>query len=124
MIVAGLGSRKGVARDAVLAAIRAAAGAHGLPLARIGLLATGEAKSGEAAFAEAALALGLPLKILSEGMIAAQGTPTRSPASLAHAGTGSLAEAAALAAAGPGASLLGPRTVLGPVTCALAESAT
>jgi cobalt-precorrin 5A hydrolase len=34
----------------------------------------------------------------------------------------SVAEAAALAAAGPGARLLAPRLAVGPVTCALAES--
>ncbi|MEO5757170.1 MAG: cobalamin biosynthesis protein, partial [Mesorhizobium sp.] len=38
------------------------------------------------------------------------------------AGTPSVSEASALAAAGRGAKLLGPRTVLGPVTCAIAIS--
>jgi len=33
----------------------------------------------------------------------------------------SVAEAAALAAAGPGARLLAPRVAVGPVTCALAQ---
>lgn len=122
MIVAGLGCRKGVSTEAVLAAIRAAAGAHALPLGRIGRLATGEAKSGEPALAEAALALGVPLEIVGAALIAAQATPTRSGPSLAVAGAGSLAEAAALAAAGEGARLLGPRTLLGPVACALAET--
>jgi cobalt-precorrin 5A hydrolase len=122
MIVAGLGSRRGVSVDAVLSAIRAAAGTHGLPVGRIGLLATGEAKSGETAFAEAALHLGLPLEIVSEVSLAAQHTPTRSTASLEAAGVGSMAEAAALAAAGDGAKLLGPRSVLGPVTCAIAQA--
>ncbi|RUW67014.1 cobalamin biosynthesis protein, partial [Mesorhizobium sp. M1E.F.Ca.ET.063.01.1.1] len=37
-----------------------------------------------------------------------------------HAGTPSVSEASALAAAGKDAKLLGPRTVLGPVTCAIA----
>jgi cobalt-precorrin 5A hydrolase len=123
MIVAGLGSRAGVSREEVLAAIRAAVGGHALPLSRIGRLATGDAKSGEVAFAQAALELGVPLEIVAAGRIAAQATPTRSAASLARAGSGSLAEAAALASAGDGSRLLGPRTVFGPVTCALAEAA-
>ncbi|TGV74743.1 cobalamin biosynthesis protein, partial [Mesorhizobium sp. M00.F.Ca.ET.158.01.1.1] len=38
------------------------------------------------------------------------------------AGTPSVSEASALAVAGKGASLLGPRTVLGAVTCAIAIS--
>jgi cobalt-precorrin 5A hydrolase len=122
MIVAGLGSRRGVTAEDVMAAIRAAVGTHGLPMARIGLLATGEAKSGETAFAEAALRLGLPLEIVSQANLAAQQTPTRSTASLAASGVGSMAEAAALAAAGDDARLLGPRTALGPVTCAIAEA--
>ncbi|RUY79060.1 cobalamin biosynthesis protein, partial [Mesorhizobium sp. M7A.F.Ca.CA.001.10.2.1] len=38
------------------------------------------------------------------------------------AGTSSVSEASALAVVGKGARLLGPRTVLGPVTCAIAIS--
>ena len=38
------------------------------------------------------------------------------------AGTPSVSEASALAVAGAGAKLLGPRTVVGPVTCAIAIS--
>lgn len=55
--------------------------------------------------------------------IRSQTTLTQSLASLAARGTGSLAEAAALAAAGPGARLLGPRVISddGCATCALAE---
>ncbi len=62
----------------------------------------------------------LPL-LIAEPAGDAPGMLTRSAASLAATGTGSASEAAALAAAGPGARLLGPRLVLGPVTCALAE---
>jgi cobalt-precorrin 5A hydrolase len=40
----------------------------------------------------------------------------------ALAGVPSVAEAAALAAGGPKARLILPRIVVGPVTCALAES--
>jgi cobalt-precorrin 5A hydrolase len=35
----------------------------------------------------------------------------------------SVAEAAALAAAGPDSTLFGPRTIVGPVTCAIAGTA-
>jgi cobalt-precorrin 5A hydrolase len=47
-------------------------------------------------------------------------TLTRSEFSQAVAGTPSVSEAAALAAAGADARLLGPRIAVGPVTCALA----
>jgi cobalt-precorrin 5A hydrolase len=50
------------------------------------------------------------------------GTLTHSELSLALAGVPSVSEAAALAAAGAGARLYGPRIVVGPVTCALATS--
>jgi len=53
---------------------------------------------------------------------ASSGTLSRSELSQAQAGTPSVSEASALAAAGKGAKLLGPRTVLGAVTCAIAIS--
>jgi cobalt-precorrin 5A hydrolase len=49
-------------------------------------------------------------------------TLTHSQLSQALAGVPSVSEAAALAAAGEGARLLGPRIVVGPATCALAIS--
>ena len=48
-------------------------------------------------------------------------TLTRSARSMDTFNVHSVAEAAALAAAGPGARLLAPRVAVGPVTCALAE---
>ena len=47
-------------------------------------------------------------------------TLSQSAQSLAVTGTPSVSEAAALAAAGEGSRLLGPRIVVGNVTCALA----
>jgi cobalt-precorrin 5A hydrolase len=49
-------------------------------------------------------------------------TETRSARVLALMGVPTVAEAAALAAAGPAARLLGPRLVVGAATCALAAS--
>src|SRR5690606_24825187 len=94
MIVAGLGSRKGVTAEQVLAAIRAAAGSHGLALSRIGGLATGETKSDEGAFAEAALELGLPVEYVATERLQAQPVLSHSVTSLKRSGTGSLSEAA------------------------------
>ena len=48
---------------------------------------------------------------------------TDSPRARSVTGLPSMAEAAALAAAGPGARLLAPRSTAGGATCALAESA-
>jgi cobalt-precorrin 5A hydrolase len=47
---------------------------------------------------------------------------TRSERVLALTGVPSVAEAAALAAAGPASRLVGPRVAIGPATCALAVS--
>jgi cobalt-precorrin 5A hydrolase len=124
MIAAGLGSRQNVTVDEVLAAIRAVADQHDLAVEKISLLATGQKKASEPAFAEAALRLGLPLEILSDEALAVVGerTLTHSGNSLSVTGVPSLSETSALAAAGPNSTLLGPRVALGPVTCALARS--
>jgi cobalt-precorrin 5A hydrolase len=124
MIVAGIGSRKGVTAAQVLAAIDAALAAHGLKREELTLVATAELKRGEAGLLEAGSALDLELNIVSEMTLqeAADRTLTRSEISTKQAGTPSVSEASALAAAGPGGRLLGPRVALGPVTCAIAIS--
>jgi cobalt-precorrin 5A hydrolase len=64
---------------------------------------------------------GLPLRAVA---VAGIKTPTQSPRILALHGTGSVAEAAALAAAGPGARITLARISApdGMATCAIAES--
>ncbi|MDW6020553.1 cobalamin biosynthesis protein [Mesorhizobium sp. BAC0120] len=124
MIVAGIGSRKGVATEDVLAAIDAALAAHGLVRSRLDRLATAPLKADEPALHGAANALGLELVVVQDAKLAevSDRTMTRSEASLEKAGTPSVSEASALAAAGPGSQLLGPRVVVGAVTCAIAIS--
>jgi cobalt-precorrin 5A hydrolase len=124
MIVAGLGSRRGVSADEIVEAVRAAAARCRLEPAAVGRLATGQKKASEPAFAEAALRLGIPLEILGDAALAAtQGrTLTHSGHSVAETGLPSLSETAALAAAGGASRLLGPRIVTGRVTCALAST--
>jgi cobalt-precorrin 5A hydrolase len=124
MIVAGLGSRRGVSADEIVEAVHAAAARCGVEPAAVGRLATGQKKASEPAFAEAALRLGIPLEIMSDKALAAtQGrTLTHSGHSMVETGLPSLSETAALAAAGSGSRLLGPRIVVGPVTCALAST--
>ncbi len=198
MIVAGIGSRKGVTREDVLAAIDKALAAHGLARGDLSALATTAFKKGEGAIFEAGRQLGIPVIVVepddeaqsTRTLVArlAGRTPTLNPSSqgggraaahasceapgsaprldsaqageaaaefpsplwggvrggggdgearttdrtaalLSHserslrlAGTPSVSEAAALAAAGDGAELLGARTAVGPVTCAIAIS--
>ncbi|PDQ17327.1 cobalamin biosynthesis protein CbiG [Mesorhizobium sanjuanii] len=163
MMVAGIGSRKGVSAGEVLAAVETALEAHGLAMTALSALATTEFKRNEEAIFAAGRELGLPVIVVdvagSEPSLPLTRPPLRSadlsprgeeittagaslfsPAGrrwpegpdegaslLSHsglsqdlAGTPSVSEASALAAAGAGAKLLGPRTVLGRVTCAIA----
>lgn len=86
-------------------------------------LATIAAKAQAPALMALAKALGLPVLSLAPAQIAGQPTLSQSPRVHARFGTGSLAEAAALAAAGPGARLLGPRVIStdGMATAAIAQ---
>ncbi|MDW4496475.1 cobalamin biosynthesis protein [Sulfitobacter sp. D35] len=70
--------------------------------------------------------MNIDLKIIETERLTMMNTLTQSLASLAAYGCGSVAEAAALAAAGPGARLYGPRAVSEDrmATCALAEGDT
>lgn len=117
MKVAGLGFRAGAGASSLRAALAAAGGAQGVTA-----LATIEAKAGAAALRAFAAELGLPIRAIPRGALAAQVTLTRSARIAALHGTGSLAEAAALAAL-PGARLIGPRAVSpdGAATAAIAE---
>lgn len=120
MNVAGIGCRRGVAQGEVEAAIAAVLARDGHP--HLDALATGDAKRDEPAIAAAAASLGLPL-LYPDITAGAAATLTRSARVEALLGVPSLAEAAALAAAGPGATLLGPRLAFGRVTCAIAIGA-
>ncbi|MGX7873395.1 cobalamin biosynthesis protein [Mesorhizobium sp. ORM6] len=124
MMVAGIGSRKGVSVEDVLAAIETALEAHGLAMAALSALATAALKKDEDAIAAAGRALSLPVIIVDDAALQAAAPDTLGNSSLSRdlAGTPSVSEASALAVAGLGAKLLGPRTVLGPVTCAIAVS--
>ncbi len=122
MIVAGIGSQKGVSTTEVVAAVEAALAAHGLERSRLDLLATARMKQDEAGIIAACGAMSLPLVLVDDAVLAelSPATISRSQASLAAAGTYSVSEAAALAAAGDGARLAGPRLAVGRVTCAIA----
>jgi cobalt-precorrin 5A hydrolase len=123
MIVAGVGCRKGARAADIEAAIEAAFVRAGIATSELGLIATSVAKGGEPGIASAASAMGVPLVLIPQCDLAAAGAraPTKSERVIALAGVPSVAEAAALAAGGPGARLLAPRIAVGPVTCALAK---
>jgi cobalt-precorrin 5A hydrolase len=137
MIVAGIGCRKGASAADIEAVIAAALDRAGLPATALGAIATTVAKAGEAGIAAAAEVRGVPLRVVDEFALAAASARavTHSKRVLALTGVPSVAEAAALAAAGRagapagtangssgGPRLVLPRIALGPATCALAET--
>jgi cobalt-precorrin 5A hydrolase len=118
MIVAGLGCRTKVTAEAILALLREAAAA-GAPDA----LAAPAFRQDEPGIAAASAALGLPVLWVDRAALKGeQGRClTRSARAEAEVGLASVAEAAALSAAGPGSRLVMPRITGGGVTCAVAE---
>jgi cobalt-precorrin 5A hydrolase len=123
MIVAGIGSKRGVTLDEVLAALDAALTRADLHRDDVALLAAPAVKGGETGISEAAATLGLPIILVPQTQLEAASSraQTRSERVVALLRVPSAAETAALAAAGAQAELLGPRLALGPVTCALAR---
>lgn len=87
-------------------------------------LATPEDKAATPAFQDFAARIGVPVHAIPETQIVQTPTRTQSQAALATRGTGSVAEAAALAAAGQDARLVTPRQISQDrlATCAVAES--
>jgi cobalt-precorrin 5A hydrolase len=118
--VAGIGCRRGVTAGEVRAAVAAALRCHGVD--RLTALATAEAKRSEEGISRAAREMGLPLVHVGEEALAqaAGRAMTRSARVESLLGIPSLAETAALAAAGPASRLCGQRLALGAVTCAIA----
>ncbi len=117
MIVAGFGFRKAASLDSLLDALDRARGTQ-MPTC----LATAEDKALAPVLRALSARLGVPICAIAPEALAAIETPTRSARVRALRGSGSLAEAAAIVAAGPGASLLGPRAVSADrmAACALA----
>jgi cobalt-precorrin 5A hydrolase len=124
MIAAGIGCKRGAPASDIEAAIRAA-----LTRARIGadaldVIATIDAKGAEAGVRATAEKFGVAVIIVPqlELTAASDRVETHSERVSALAGVGSVAEAAALAAAGGASKLIVPRLIVGAATCALAAS--
>jgi cobalt-precorrin 5A hydrolase len=106
MRVAGLGFRKEATIEALREALLAAGGARDLDA-----LATATDKAEAAVFVALAQELGLTIKPVSAEVLARVETETHSTRIETMFGAGSLAEAAALAAAGGRARLVSARSV-------------
>lgn len=123
MIVAGVGFRRGVGAPEIVALVERALAEASLERPRIVRLATAAALADNPAFVEAARRLGAEPAAIDDSTLRACEGPTRSQRALAAHGVGSVAEAAALGGAGPGAALVLPRIASAAATCALARSA-
>lgn len=106
MITAGFGFRKAATMASLQDALSQAAGGG-----RPDVLASLERKAGADCLMALAQSLSLPIVPIPDGQIRGVGTLTQSPRIERAFATGSVAEAVALAAAGPGARLLGARCV-------------
>jgi len=123
MIVAGVGFRRGVAADELVALVRRACDEAALAPNRLAGLATLEALADEPGFREAAHRLALMPAAVGAAALRDAGPAIRtiSARSLAAHGVGSVAEAAALGAAGAGVDLVLARITSPRATCALAK---
>ncbi|UKJ75243.1 cobalamin biosynthesis protein [Azospirillum brasilense] len=126
IIAAGIGCRAGCPGDEIAGLVRAAFAEAALDEAarRAVQLAAPMHKRNEAGVADAARLLALPLRFVDDSALAAvqDRVQTCSARVEAAVGVASVAEAAALAAAGPGSTLLLPRRSTPRATCALAIS--
>ncbi len=105
MIVAGFGFR----HAATLASLRSAYERTGAP--EVDALAAPEDKCAAPCLRDFARAMNLPVVAVSAADLEAVRTPTQSPRVQATRGTGSVAEAAALVAAGTNATLTNLRVI-------------
>lgn len=118
--VLGLGARSGVPEDELAVALDAALRQAGLDSAGIAALATLDRRAAEAGIQAVARRHRWPIVAFAAAQLTAVPVPHPSTTVAEAAGTASVAEAAALLAAGPGAVLLLPKTVFDRVTVAVA----
>ncbi|MET9653063.1 Rv2231c family pyridoxal phosphate-dependent protein CobC [Streptomyces sp. NPDC006460] len=124
-LVAGVGARSGVGADEVTGLLESALREAGLPVSAVRVLATVATRAAEPGITGTAERLGVPVRAYPSEVLAGVPVPHPSAVPLAATGTGSVAEAAALLAAGEaggGAELVVPKRRSRRATCALARS--
>ena len=117
MIVAGFGFRGCATIDSLTSAFSETG------LSAIDAIATAEDKSKTPVFIDFAKTIGAQIVSIDASTLTHIETQTQSQASQTHRDTGSVAEAAALAALGKDAKLLAPRSISNDrmATCAIAQ---
>ena len=124
IVAVGVGCRAGVTGETIAALAKRALAEFGEPEGELRLF-TIAAKAKEAGMVEAARLLDAELTALPAEALQAQARHVLTPSKAAAArfGAPNVAEAAALAGAGKGARLMGPRIAMNGATCAIAVSA-
>ncbi|XVU20853.1 cobalamin biosynthesis protein [Actinoplanes sp. CA-054009] len=120
-LVVGLGARRDTEAAVLRAAVDDVLGGAGVRAGDVAVLATVERRAGDPGVRRLALDLGWALVALSAEELAGRDVPHPSRGVAAAVGTPSVAEAAALCAAGVGAELIVPKTVFASVTVAVAR---
>ena len=121
MIVVGVGARGGTTTQELRAAVGAVLATAGIAEEDVAVLATVDRRAAEHAVREMALEKGWRLRGLPADELARRRVPHPSVTVAAAVGTPSVAEAAALVAAGPRSRLLVPKQILRGVTVAVAK---
>lgn len=120
-LLVGVGASRGVDAVEVLELVHRSLDEAALSPRSITALATVEAKARETGIVAAARRLGVELRTYPAPDLAAVDVPHPSEAALAAVGTPSVAEAAALVAAGPGGTLVVTKRRSAMATCAVAR---
>ena len=118
----GIGTRRGVGSDRVIALIMDTLKLVKIPPERLDAIATGYMKREEGGIMEAARLLGVPLEFIGPEELESQDTHSFSEFVHEKFGVGSVCEAAALSSAGKDSKLVIRKTKANGVTAALAVS--
>ncbi|HWH93382.1 MAG TPA: cobalamin biosynthesis protein [Baekduia sp.] len=121
MIAVGVGASRGCPAVELEALVDAGLAAIGLRPVEVMVLASAELKGDEPAVLALAAAHGWALRLFGTGALAGVAVPTPSAAVARYVGTPSVAEAAALLAAGDGAAIVLAKQVSRHATCAIAR---
>ena len=122
MIIAGIGARARATSGDLVAAVREACARSGIEVSEVGQLSGLDRAQTVAALRDAASQLNVAAVVWTTSALRMEAARcvTQSEASVAATDVPSIAEAAALAAAGPDGMLILPRIALATVTVALA----
>ncbi|MGK5685410.1 cobalamin biosynthesis protein [Actinoplanes sp. URMC 104] len=121
-VVVGVGARRGTGEAELAAAVDEVLASAGLTPGDVTVLATLDRRAADPAVRGLARARGWRLAALPAAELARAEAPNPSGAVAAAVGTASVAEAAALCAAGPTAALVVPKRIFPRVTVAVARA--